>query len=194
MPDALAPTTARLYHAFHEAVGGFVRRRVPSADADDVAQEVFLRLHRAAPSLRDGARAHAFVFGIARRTVADYHRRRRPAPASLDSVPEPTSDVPDVHEEVLSWLVPMIASLPEPGRTALRLADVEGRSMAEIAEAAGLSVSGAKSRVQRARRALGAVLAACCAVEFGAEGRAVGYEPVGDACRSCGSRGAAASD
>ena len=190
-PDPVA--TARLYRTFHEAVAGFVRRRVPAGDADDVAQEVFLRLHRAAPSLRDESRAQAFVLGIARRTVADYHRRRRLPLAPLDEAPEPTAAPLDVHEEVLSWLLPMIASLPEPGRTALRLADVEGRSMAEIAEVAGLSVSGAKSRVQRARRALGDVLAACCAVEFGAEGRAVGYESVGGACAPCRSGCGAAS-
>ena len=183
VPDALDPAaTARLYRAFHEPIVGFVRRRVPAADADDVAQEVFLRLHRAAHSLRDEQRAHAFVFGIARRTVADYHRRRRPATASLDDAPEPEAVPDDVHEEVLGWLVSMIALVPEPGRTALRMADLEGRSMAEIASATGLSVSGAKSRVQRARRALGKAVAACCAVEFGRDGRAVAYSPDGCSC------------
>ena len=186
MSDTLdAAATDRLYRAFHEAVRGFVRHRVPTADAADVAQEVFLRLHRAAPTLREPNRARAFVLGIARRAVADYHRRRRPASASLDSAPELAAEPDDVHEEVLRWLVPMIDLLPPPGAEALRLADVEGRSMAEIAAHTGLSISGAKSRVQRARRALGDLLAACCAVEFGPEGRAVDYERSDAACRSC---------
>ena len=171
-----------------------VRRRVPAADTDDVAQEVFLRLHRAAPTLRDEQRAQAFVLGIARHTIADYYRRRRPPMGALDDAPDPEADVPDVHEDVLSWLVPMIALLPEPARTALRLADVDGRTMAEIASITGLSVSGAKSRVQRARRALGDVLAACCAVEFGPDGRAVSYHFVGDTCSACEDGARAASD
>src|SRR5690606_23324295 len=61
----------------------------------------------------------------------------------------------DVHEEVLTWLVPMIAELPEGYAEAVRLADVEGLTQQELAERLGLSLSGAKSRVQRGRVLLG---------------------------------------
>jgi RNA polymerase sigma-70 factor (ECF subfamily) len=64
------------------------------------------------------------------------------------------------------------------------MADVEGRLQAEVAETLGLSVSGAKSRIQRARRKLGEVLAACCAVEFGPDGRVSGFERQRQACRA----------
>ena len=89
----------------------------------DVRQETLARLHDVAPSLRDAGRAEAWVFGIARRTVADF----------------------------------------------------EGHTQREVAQALGLSLSGAKPRVQRARTKLGEVLRRCREVEFGPDGRAVAF-------------------
>jgi RNA polymerase sigma-70 factor (ECF subfamily) len=68
------------------------------------------------------------------------------------------------------------------------MADVEGKTQQEVADYLGLSLSGAKSRVQLARQKLGEVLAACCEVEFGEEGRAVAYRKVkedGESCENC---------
>ena len=83
------------------------------------------------------------------------------------------TDPKDVHEEVLSWLEPMIEELPPKYRQALRLADVEGVPQRVVADRLGLSLSGAKSRVQRARVQLGELLDECCQVELGADGRVV---------------------
>ncbi|MGK7369329.1 MAG: sigma factor-like helix-turn-helix DNA-binding protein, partial [Candidatus Halalkalibacterium sp. M3_1C_030] len=73
------------------------------------------------------------------------------------------------------WLIPMIDELPKKYRIPLKMADVEGKTQQEVADRLDLSLSGAKSRVQRGREKLGDVLAACCEVEFGEEGRAVAY-------------------
>lgn len=163
----------------------FVAHRVPPAHADDVAQDVFVRLHQA-PALRDSARVESWVYGIARRAVADHYRQCGREPASVDvEAADPAPVVPEnltpyggghsVHEEVLSWLRPMAQALPEPHRQALLMADVEGYPQQEVADALGLTLSGAKSRVQRARLALGRALRACCDVEFGPDGRASAF-------------------
>ncbi|MCB1055880.1 MAG: sigma-70 family RNA polymerase sigma factor [Acidobacteria bacterium] len=176
------------WRPFVAGVRAFVGRRVPDRDADDVAQDVLLRLHRQAASLRDGERAAAWVFSIARRTIADYYRdRRRSGEVTLDDALDPAEDPAElpgfadfagrhsVHEEVLSWLRPMADELPALYRDALVLADFEGRTQKEVAELLGLSLSGAKSRVQRARALLGEALHECCTVELGPDGRAVDF-------------------
>lgn len=165
----------------------FVAGRVPGADADDVAQDVLIRLHENARTLRDIDRVEAWVYGIARRTVADYYRRRS-APAGTDETADaalPPENLTtyggdhDVHEEVLSWIRPFVDALPEPDRQALILADFEGRTQQHVADALGLSLSGAKSRVQRARARVGQALRACCAVEFGPDARATAFRRLG---------------
>lgn len=197
------PTTSTLWMHFREALRRFLATRLPDkADADDVLQEVFLRIHEGASRLAQVEHVEAWLYAIARRAVADFYRTRGrrltvasglfeegDEPADTDAAPSdnlsPYRGQHDVHEEVLSWLIPLIDDLPEHYRLPLRLADVEGRSQREVADTLGLSLSGAKSRVQRARLLLGDLLRRCCRVEFGAEGRAVAFQRLRPAPGSC---------
>ena len=189
-PDEDGPTDGDEppWRPFVEGLRAFIARRVPSSAAEDVLQDTLIRLHESSGSLRDADRAEAWVFTIARRTIADFYRERERQPeektlgraddtAVSDRRPE-TENLAgydgghDVHEEVLSWLRPMTETLPEMYRRPLVMADFEGHTQQEVADELGLSLSGAKSRVQRARRKLGARLRQCCEIEFGPEGRA----------------------
>lgn len=178
------------WRPFVDGLRRFIGSRVPEADAEDVLQDTLFRLHEAADSLRDADRAEAWVFSIARRAIADYYRQeeRRPvdetAGAAADVTEEPPSTLDnladydgahDVHEEVLSWLRPMAEELSEMYRRPLIMADFEGYKQQTVADELGLSLSGAKSRVQRARVKLRERLQECCEVEFGPEGRAVAF-------------------
>lgn len=175
------------WRPFVEGLRRFIAGRVPSAHAEDVLQDTLARLHEAASSLNDADRAEAWVFSIARRAIADFYRKeeRRPVDTTVDDpdafadaddpAPENLADYDgahDVHEEVLSWLRPMAEELPEMYRRPLVMADFEGRTQQAVADTLGLSLSGAKSRVQRARAKLGDLIKQCCDVEFGPEGRA----------------------
>lgn len=178
------------WRPFVRGLRAFISRRVPASDAEDVLQEALARLHEAASSLRDTDRAEAWVFSIARRTIADYYRtkERRPVDQTVgraqdvaDENAQATENLAsydgehDVHEEVLSWLRPMAEELPEMYRRPLIMADFEGYTQQEVADEIGLSLSGAKSRVQRARAKLGRRLKHCCEVEFNPEGQAVAF-------------------
>lgn len=188
-PAALV--TAQIWTRFRDGLLAFLTRRLPSrADAEDVLQDVFVRIHEGAGRLHHPDRVQAWVFGIARRAVADFYRARgrRPDGLPTDGADEPSvapvsvSITPhrgahDVHDEVLSWLIPMVEALPDTYREAVRLADIEGLTQQAVADRLGLSLSGAKSRVQRGRAMLGEFLRACCEVEFGPDGRAVEYRP-----------------
>lgn len=194
--DAPRHDTASLWQPFVAGLRAFVARRTPAQDAEDITQDILLRLHQNAASLRDSTRAEAWVYSIARRTIADYYRARRPAGELTDSeaeaIPDPQAAPPrgfgtftgrhNVHEEVLSWLRPMAEALPDGYRQALLMADFEGRRQQEVADALGLSLSGAKSRVQRARSLLGDALRRCCEIERSAEGRVVDFKRHDCAC------------
>lgn len=184
-------STEQLWTRFREDLTRYLDRRLPSAPVtEDVLQDVFHRIHRSVDRLGDVENVEGWLYGIARHAVADFYRARERsathASETLDEDREPVApDTYDVHEEVLSWLTPMIEDLPEMYAAPLRMADVDGKSQQEVADALGLSLSGAKSRIQRARTMLGDTLRRCCEVEFGADGRAVEFrrlKPAEDPC------------
>lgn len=188
--------TEQLWTRFREDLNHYLERRLPSgADAEDVLQEVFHRIHQSVDRLGDVEHVEGWLYGIARHAVADFYRTRersvthasdRLEPGREPAIPgDALSGSHDVHEEVLSWIRPMIDDLPEMYAVPLRMADVDGTSQQQVADALGLSLSGAKSRIQRARAMLGDTLRRCCEVEFGAEGRAVDFRrlrPAEDPC------------
>ena len=164
------------YVALRDGLRHYIRRRVPEAYVDDLVQEVFLRMQEHASALRDEQRLAGWAFRIAHNVVADSHRRKQPRTVSHEQ-PEVASDEADgnINELVAAWLRPMLVFLPEEYAEALELVELQGLSQRAYAERAGLSVSGAKSRIQRARKMLEGVVRACCDLEQDLHGNVIGF-------------------
>lgn len=164
----------------------FVQNRVGSSpDAEDLVQEIFLRIARKYPALEDETRLVPWVYTIARNVVVDHYRSHR----NHDALPEGLSEgphdprLPDNDNHLVGgWLHLFLEALPEHYREAVRLADVEGLTQRAVADRLGLSFPGAKSRIQRGRRALRDMLTACCDVEFDAHGNAVDWQKRDSCC------------
>jgi RNA polymerase sigma-70 factor (ECF subfamily) len=186
-----------VWNQFTKSLRAFVSRRVPASDVNDVVQEIFLRAARGISGLRDDERTGAWLLTIARRVIADFYSKRPRSPVAKSDEPsgehldeqatqpanlEPYEGEHDVHEEVLSWLRPFAENIDEPYRTALIRADFEEIPQKQLAKELGLSDSGLKSRVQRARAMVGEALRRCCEVEFGEKGRAVAFRRLRDCC------------
>jgi RNA polymerase sigma-70 factor, ECF subfamily len=162
----------------------FVARRVPApSDVDDVLQDVFLRMQRALPSLRDDERFGPWVYRVARSAVADHHRRvvRHPLAAvgAADAL-EDADDEPHVtsaEEELSAYVAGFVAMLDTPYREALTLTELEGMSQVDAARLMGVGVSAMKSRVQRGRQRLRALVEACCELDVDVRGRVIACEP-----------------
>jgi len=195
---AVAIDTERVWHEMHDSLHGFVRRRVREpADADDVVQRIFLQVHRALPTLRDPSRLQAWLFQTARRAIADHYRtpayrRELPVGTTAEDLPddarpvESDADEASALQELAGCLRPLLARLGTRDRDALRLIDVEGLTQVEAARRLGVSVSGMKSRVQRARGRFRTVIEACCRVELDRRGGVLSYEPrAAAACAGC---------
>lgn len=140
----------------------FARAHTGSAsEADDIAQESFVALHRNLHRY-DPARAfETWLFAIVRNKIRDYHRRRavlRWVGAEPDFSDMPAGEAgPDRQVEDrddLRRVEALMAGLPEGLRTPLFLSAVEGMSLAEIGDLMGLSAKAVEVRVYRARKKL----------------------------------------
>ena len=173
-----------LWRTLNARLVAFVRRRVgdPHA-AEDVAQEVLLRLYRGLDQLRAGDRLDAFAYRIARNAIIDHYR----STASAKELPSPpdalleridadggTDDDPEAvagPQELARCLQPLVRRLPDRYREALTLTDLGELSQVQAAEAVGLTVPGMKARVQRGRAQLHELLVRCCDVAHGEDRR-----------------------
>jgi RNA polymerase sigma-70 factor (ECF subfamily) len=163
-----------LWADVHGRLRAFIGRRVSDPHtADDLAQDVLLRLHRNIGHLRDDERLDAFAYAIARNAITDHYRaqaRRREIPsepteltASIETHPV-SDDAPNAREQLGRCLEPLVRRLSPPYRDALMLTDLGELSQVEAARRAGLTVPGMKARVQRARRQVRDLLGECCEV------------------------------
>lgn len=175
-----------LFDHFGSALLGFVRQRVGNPSlAEDLTQEIWLKVHERLPTLRDSDKLESWLYRIARNTLIDHARRSRPAeelPEDL-AMDAPEPDLPDLRPALLGFL----DQLPAEDREALRLTEYQGLTQKQLAEHLGVSLSGAKSRVQRARARLGKLLDQCCRFEFDRRGRVIEAipHPSTTSCTSC---------
>ena len=184
----------------HDGVLRYVARRVRShADAEDITQEVMLRILRHGDELEHVERVDAWVHRIAANVIADHFRRavRRELPSGHEVDGEPVQADDETGQEELRaglarCLTPLIDRLPPIYREALRMTEIEGVSQTAAAARLGISVSGMKARVQRARRQLRELLRRCCEVELDRRRAVTEVRPRGGTCGACGPRLAAA--
>lgn len=161
----------------------FIRSRVPDAQtADDLLQDVYVKIHTHLDSVRDEERLRAWVYKIARNVIHDYYRSQKPTDELPDALIQIEDDDEDITERLAISVRSMIDLLPAEYREALILTEIDGLTQAELAERRGISVSGAKSRVQRGRKLLRALLYECCHFEFDRLGKVIDYYPRCDEC------------
>jgi RNA polymerase sigma-70 factor (ECF subfamily) len=157
---AASSLAAALADAHAPAVRAYFRRALGRPDvADDLTQEVFVRVLRFAGGYEARGRDRAWLFAIAHRVLVDHVRRADPVgPAAPAPVDEPAPAVP-ATQEVRVVLQRALDGLEALDRDAFLLAEVAGLSYAEIAAVLELSHAAVRSRVFRARLALRAALA-----------------------------------
>ena len=189
MSDRTTLSIDQIWDEFTAQLRRFIAGRVCSeADVDDILQEVFIKIHRGLERLEDPAKLHAWVYQITRNAIIDHYRQGGQNVEVTEELPDLIAgegDSEGAESEVATWLRPMAEDLPEKYREALLLTDIEGLTQKELAERLDISLSGAKSRVQRAREKLKDVLLECCHLEVDRRGRVVDWESRQEDCRYC---------
>jgi RNA polymerase sigma-70 factor (ECF subfamily) len=150
-----------LVRNYQRAVVGFCAHmlREWTAQAEDIAQDVFLAIWKTLPQFRHEARIRTWVFTIARYHCVDaWDQRARHASRpefSERSEEDPHAAVPAVHEqyeheEFLRWVKQALAQLPPPEREVLVLTYIAELPPAEIASILGVTEAGVRTRRRRA--------------------------------------------
>lgn len=191
MPKPTEPSAAHAWPALRSELVRFVSARVGDpATADDIVHDVLLRALAALQGPEPPVHLRGWLYRATRNAIVDHYRSRRPSDELPEEVPgEPPETDELAEQELAGCLAPLLDTLQPKYRRALTLAEVEGLPQREIATREGLSLSGAKSRVQRARRMLHEALVSCCQIEVDRRGGVVSYETRGDGCSPCGEEG-----
>ena len=189
-------STTDVWEAMASPLRRFIGRRVRDRHAaEDIAQDVMLKVQAHLHGLQSEEKLAAWVFRVARNAVTDYYRspRSRPTAELGDANDLPTTEASGEAEavtaELSACLRPMIERLPQPYRQALELTEFEGLTQQELADRVGIGLSGAKSRVQRAREQLKAMLLDCCKIELDGRGGVVDHQRTDRSDAYCGKRG-----
>ena len=167
---------SEIYKLYGSRLGAFIRSRVgQEADAEDLLQDVFVRIHTSIYQLSDRTRLESWLFAVTRNMITDYYRKKKPVSDSLPDLP--AEDVHRVNLSECMW--PFVEQLPEKYRVAVRYCDIEGHTQQEFANHAGISLPGAKSRLQRGRKMLKSLFEACCHIETDKYGNVIEHIPRG---------------
>jgi len=162
------PRAAGLFERNHLAVYRFLRRATGDGPAaEDLTQEVFLRIVRGLDRYEDRLRERAWVFRIARNVLIDRHRRtqRTPPDLPLDAVPDPAGDGRQTETIALQEA---LAGLREEEREAFLLREVAGLGYEEIGPIVDATPDAVRMRIYRARASLRAWLGGSAGTAVGA--------------------------
>lgn len=158
--DGEQAAARELFRQQHRRIQASLYRILGSnRDMDDLLQETFIQVFGSLGKFRGEARLSTWIDRIAVRVAYRHLSRRRPAALDLEAVAEPGGPRNEPFEQTMARegvrrLYDALAQLPPAGRIAFTLHAVDGRSVAEVAELVGASVTATKLRIWRARRAL----------------------------------------
>lgn len=185
-------TTEQIWDEFSKGLRSFIANRVSNpSHVEDIMQDVFIKIHTNIETLNEGSKIKSWVYQIARNTIIDFYRKHKIKHEDIEASPFEDEEAARTLEgfvdqkpaqEILSGLKGMVDGLPEKYAEALSLVEFEGLSQVELAKKLGISISGAKSRVQRGRQLLKDVLLSCCHIEFDRYGTVIDFRPVCCCC------------
>ena len=169
----LMNTTTKIWNDFHQELQGFALKRLGHLqDAEDVLQEVFLKVFNNLDKVHRADNIQQYLYAMVRNAINDHFRREDRNKSALQNQTDFSEEEWEEMSQTLfeCCINPFMQQLPEKDREALVLTEMEGVSQKELAKRWGISYSGAKSRVQRARERLKAVVMDCCEFQVDAYG------------------------
>ena len=170
-------TLESVWSQFSDQLRSFIRSRVADEQtAEDILQDVFLRIHANMGMVKDLSKLQGWIYQITRNAIIDHYRTQRPTtelPEDLMSWEDASDE--DLVASLAADVREMAEALPEPYREAFILTAYGGLNQKQLAERLGLSYTGAKSRVQRARQRVRDMLMTCCHFEFDRRGVIIDY-------------------
>jgi RNA polymerase sigma-70 factor (ECF subfamily) len=168
-----------IWRKYYDRLLAFLRSKVESSEeAEDILQELFIRVHSGICCMQEWTVMEKLIYRIARNLIIDHYRKSR----AVEELPVDTEGeygMPELDQDPIAKLAfslrETVDELPEPYRSALVSTEYDGLTQAQLAEREGISLSAAKSRVQRARAKLKEALLECCHFELDSRGGIMDY-------------------
>ncbi|MCA6215597.1 sigma-70 family RNA polymerase sigma factor [Ideonella sp. B7] len=189
-PDALAQDglscVASAWHAHERELRAYLRHHLgESAPAEDLLQEVFLRALRQGEAFCTIAQPRAWLFQVARHAMTDHWRAQRPQEPVSEALPQEAADprAPGLApvDHLGDCLLRVLGELRPDDAAIVRACDLQGQTVQAFAQAQGLSLPAAKSRLLRARERLRTQMVTACQVRFDSDGSVCSHTPRADA-------------
>lgn len=165
----------KIWNELNEDLGRYVCDKVNHQDhCHDILQDVYLKMVSNIEKIKNVDNIKAYLIRISSNTIADHYRSNKTSEAIQHYEAPVSSCCGQSYQELAgNFLVKAIGQLPEKYRVALTKTELEGLSQKEYADMMGMSFSGAKSRVQRARQKLRDLVKQCCDYQFDKYGNVI---------------------
>jgi len=164
---------------FHKELKAFIRNKIRNqADADDILQDVFIKIIRNIDKVNKAENLRHYLYGIVRNTINDYFRNRKEVIDNSGIEEQITEEETQSLNATIAecCIRPFINKLPDNYRDALLITEFQDISQKELAERLNISYSGAKSRVQRGKEKLKELILNCCAYQSDKYGNLIDAE------------------
>lgn len=171
-----------IWNTFSKDLYRFILSRVKDSDAaKDILQDTFLKIQKNIASLKDEKSLKFWIYRITFNSIMDYFRQlrydRSEVNENYENIKEQDKgDNNDRTSELAECIIPFINKLPDIYKEALTLTEFKNYSQLELAKHLGISYSGAKSRVQRAKIKLKEIFEECCNISYDKYGNIMDYK------------------
>jgi RNA polymerase sigma-70 factor (ECF subfamily) len=159
----------------HQQLKRFVNSKVRNdQDAQDILQDVYLKIQSKGYQLSDEVKFNQWIYRITRNSIIDYYRERKKV---IETELADTEENYNLFTDcVADCITKLISTLPPLYRDALEKVELQNLPQNEVAKTLGISYTGFKSRVQRARQLLKEKMQSHYHIETDGYGNVIGCE------------------
>ena len=167
---------APVFQEYRDILTRYIRSRVSDpVDGEELLSEIMMKIYDNCEKLDDIRNTEAWLVTIARNTITDYFRKRQKRVEVMLELNSSNEEADSFYHELEACVPSLIKRLPDKYAEPLAAYELKGVSQRQLARQYGMSESGLKSRVQRARKMLKELFKEYC-----------GHLVVQDGCSDCG--------
>ena len=182
-------STEEVWDSFNQQLFSFIYRRVDNrVEAEDILQDVFIKIHKNIDTLTENEKLPAWIYRIARNTIIDYYRKAgKNSNVEFNEdfmVPEiETND--DLYCQIKACISSFVKILPGKYRETVELSELEGMKQKDVASRLNISLPAANSRILRGKEMIKQHFVDCCKFHLDEKGNLVGGDWPNENCEQC---------
>ncbi len=177
--------TTKIWNEFSDSLKRFINSRVKNYEiTQDLLQEVFIKIHLNIHKIKKKESLKSWIFSITNNVIIDYYKKQITNQALfIDKIKN--DDSMNSKHAAEDCILPLIHNLPPTYKKAMLLSEIKGLKQAKVADILQISLSGAKSRIQRGRNLLKQGFMDCCDYKLNEIGHLVGEHKDKEDCKIC---------